>query len=144
MLVGRKDAWALAGAGAGLAAASPWLSGNPLATLGLLAPALGGAWLARKSTRAWLNRVDTTKRENFILPSDETWGEKIHTGGALRFGYTRDNGIPVDIEDGFLARHTAIIGQSGVGKTTIGEYLLWQQASRGGGFMPRLETSSPT
>ncbi|KWT86101.1 putative TraG family protein [Variovorax sp. WDL1] len=43
--------------------------------------------------------------------------------------------MPVDISDNFLTRHTAIIGQSGVGKTTLGEFLLWQQAIRGGGFI---------
>src|SRR5690606_28531883 len=54
---------------------------------------------------------------------------------GILFGYTRDNGEPIDIEDNYLTRHTAIIGQSGVGKTTLGEYILWQQAIRGGGFI---------
>ncbi len=135
MLVGRKDAWALMGIGAGVAAASPWFAGNPLALPALLAPAAGSAWLAYKRTVDWLDRTDRDKRENFILKSDETFGEFMPTQGGLRFGYTRDNAMPVDIEDNYLMRHTAIIGQSGVGKTTLGEYLLWQQASRGGGFI---------
>ncbi|MBC8738530.1 TraM recognition domain-containing protein [Paraburkholderia sp. UCT31] len=135
MLIGRKDAMALLGFGAGIAASSPWLAGNPLALAGLAGPFAGASWLAYKATREWLDRTDTESRENFILPSDETYGELMHTQKGLRFGYTRDNALPVDIEDGFLQRHTAIIGQSGVGKTTLGEFLLWQQISRGGGFI---------
>ena len=57
----------------------------------------------------------------------------LRTG--IRLGYTKDEGMPVDIEDSNMARHTAIIGQSGVGKTTLGEYILWQQAARGGGYI---------
>lgn len=144
MLIGRKDAWALSGIGAGLAAASPWLAGQLAALPALALPALGAGWLTWKRTSEWLDRVDTSKREGFILPSDETFGDFAltrrdpQTGkpkSGLRIGYTQDNGLPLDIEDGFLQRHTAIIGQSGVGKTTLGEYLLWQQAVRGGGFI---------
>jgi hypothetical protein len=135
MMVGRKDAWALMGIGAGVIAASPWLAGNPLALPALLGPAAGAAWFAHKRALNWLDRTDTVSRENFILPSDETFGEFMPTQGGLRIGYTRDNGLPLDVEDNFLQRHTAIIGQSGVGKTTLGEYLLWQQVCRGGGYV---------
>ncbi|MDO8417784.1 MAG: TraM recognition domain-containing protein [Agitococcus sp.] len=135
MLLGRKDAWALMGVGLGVAGASPWLAGEP-AVLGALAgPALGSAWLTYRKTQEWLNRVDADKREDFILKSDETFGELMPTKKGIRLGYTRDNGLPLDIADTFMTRHTAIIGQSGVGKTILGEYLLWQQAMRGGGFI---------
>lgn len=135
MLTGRKDAWALMGIGAGLAAASPWFAGNPYVLPALLGPALGAGWLAHQHASEWLDRTDPDKRENFILRSDENFGEFLPTQQGLRIGYTKDNARPLDIEDSFLMRHTAIIGQSGVGKTTLGEYLLWQQASRGGGFI---------
>lgn len=135
MMVGRKDAWALMGIGAGVAAASPWLAGNPLALPALVGPAIGAAWFAHKRALQWLDRTDEVSRENFILPSDETFGEFMPTQKGLRIGYTRDNGLPLDVEDNFLQRHTAIIGQSGVGKTTLGEYLLWQQVCRGGGYV---------
>ena len=134
-LIGRKDAWALLGIGAGVAAANPWLAGMPAALVSLLFSGLGGAWLASKKSRQWLDLTDTSTRENFILPSDETFGSFMEEGEGLRFGYTRDHNKPVDIEDTHLMRHTAIVGQSGVGKTTLGEYLLWQQAVRGGGFI---------
>lgn len=135
MMVGRKDAWALMGIGAGAAVASPWLAGNSLALPALAGPALGAAWFAHKRAVEWLDRTDVVSRENFILPSDETFGNFMNERKGLRIGYTRDNALPLDIEDNFLQRHTAIIGQSGVGKTTLGEFLLWQQASRGGGFI---------
>lgn len=135
MLLGRKDAWALMGIGLGVASASPWLAGNPAALGALAAPAMGSAWLTYRQTKEWLNRVDEDKREDFILRSDETFGEFMPKKLGIRIGYTRDNGMPLDIADTFMTRHTAIIGQSGVGKTTLGEYLLWQQAMRGGGFI---------
>lgn len=135
MVVGRKDAWALMGVAAGVAAASPWFAGNPQILPALLTPALGAAWFGYQHSKKWLDRTDTKSREKFILPSDENFGEFMHNKKGIRIGYTQDNAIPLDIEDGYLQRHTAIIGQSGVGKTTLGEYLLWQQACRGGGFI---------
>lgn len=135
MLIGRKDAWSLAAIAGGVGAASPWLAGNPLALGALVPPAAGAMYLASKATRKWLNRVDTSKREGFILPSDQTFGDLMSSRTGIRVGYTQDNALPVDIADGYMARHTAIVGQSGVGKTTLGEYILWQQAARGGGFL---------
>jgi intracellular multiplication protein IcmO len=135
MAAGRKDAWALMGIGAGIAAASPYFAGDLKALPMLIPPAFGAAWFGLGHTKEWLNRVDENKREGFILPSDKTYGEFMQSKKGLRIGYTQDNGYPLDIENGFLQRHTAIIGQSGVGKTTLGEYLLWQQAVRGGGFI---------
>lgn len=135
MLVGRKDAWALMGIGTGVAISSPWLAGSPYILPALVAPAAGAGWFAYKRALSWMDRTDTESRENFVLPSDETYGDLMSTQKGIRFGYTRDNGMPVDISNTFLSRHTAIIGQSGVGKTTLGEYLLWQQVIRGGGFL---------
>jgi intracellular multiplication protein IcmO len=135
MLLGRKDALALLGVGAGLAAANPWLAGNPTAGLALGLPALGGAWLAHSQAQAWLDRTDTKSREGFIIPSDKSFGDFQTSKKGIRFGYTRDNSLPADVEDAFLTRHTAIIGQSGVGKTVLGESILWQQIVRGGGYI---------
>lgn len=135
MIAGRKDAWALAAVGLGVVAASPWLAGNAMALTLALAPSLGGAWFAHKKSVDILDRTDTDKREDFVLPSDETFGEFMDSKEGLRIGYTKDNAMPLDIQDQFLMRHTAIIGQSGVGKTTIGEFILWQQVVRGGGFI---------
>jgi len=135
MLIGRKDAWALMGFGAGIAASSPWFSGNPGALLATAGPALGAAWIAHQKAQEWLDRTDTLSREGFILPSDETFGDFMTNQQGIRVGYTQDKFFPVDIANMYLQRHTAIIGQSGVGKTTLGEFMLWQQIVRGGGFI---------
>lgn len=135
MLIGRKDAWALMGIAAGVAASSPWFAGAPYVLPALAGPALGSAWFAHQQTMAWLDRTDVKKKENFILPSDNNFGLFMPSKTGIRFGYTQDNAQPLDIADTFMQRHTAIIGQSGVGKTTLGEYILWQQASRNGGFI---------
>lgn len=135
MFIGRKDAWALMGVAAGVASASPWFAGNPYVWPALAGPAVGAAWFAYQQTIEWLDRTDIKKKEGFILPSDETFGEFLFNKNGIRFGYTQDNAKPLDIENGYMQRHTAIIGQSGVGKTTLGEYLLWQQACRGGGYI---------
>lgn len=134
-LIGRKDAWALSALGSGLIAAHPWLAGDPIALLGLLPPAAGGAWLGWKRAREWLDRTDTRSREGFVLPSDELFPECLADGTGLRLGYTTDRQLPLEIADEALQRHMAIIGQSGVGKTVLGEFLLWQQTARGGGFI---------
>lgn len=135
-LIGAKDAYALSSIAAGLAASSPWLAGSPLA-MGVAAslPAAGALHLASKFWSDKLHRLDKDATENFTLLSDKTFGNYMANRSGLRFGYTRDNGRAVDIPDDSLVRHFAIIGQSGVGKTTLGEYLLWQQALRGGGFI---------
>lgn len=135
MLIGRKDAWALMGIAAGAAMASPWLAGSPLAVLGLTLPAVGGFFLAKDKAADWLDRTDVTKLEGFVLPSDDVFGDFMPSQKGIRLGYTKDDGQPLDVENGYMQRHTAIIGQSGVGKTTLGEYILWQQACRGGGFV---------
>ena len=134
-LIGRKDAWALAALGTGIAAANPYLAGDPSALLGLLPPIGGGAWLSWKHARAWLDITDSKSREGFILPSDKPFPECMPQGEGLRIGYTTDQKRPIDIADDALMRHMALIGQSGVGKTVLGEFLLWQQAARGGGFI---------
>lgn len=73
-------------------------------------------------------------REGFTLPSDAVEPPSMGPDG-VRLGFTKDKGLPVDIVNGLMTRHTAIIGQSGVGKTTLIEYLLWQQTVRGGGWL---------
>ena len=135
MAVGYKDAWALMGCAAGVAAASPWLAGSPVIPFMALAPAITGAWFTYRKVLDKLDITDEQKRENFILPSDESFGEFMPSKTGIRFGYTKDTSTPLDIADMFLSRHTAVIGQSGVGKTTLGEYILFQQVQRGGGFI---------
>jgi GTPase SAR1 family protein len=136
MLIGRKDAWALTAIAAGIAAASPWAAGAPLGlAAAAVLPGVGASLIAKKKSKDWLNRVDTEKEEGFILKSDEVYPEILDKAKGLRFGYTQDQSLPVDIPNALMQRHSAIIGQSGVGKTTLGEYILKQQIDRGGGFI---------
>ena len=135
MAIGYKDAWALMASAPAALAASPWLAQNPLALLLCATPAITGYWFAHQRAQKLLDITDESKREKFILPSDETFGNLMDSKEGIRFGYTKDNNEPVDIADAFLSRHTAVIGQSGVGKTTLGEFILFQQIQRGGGFI---------
>lgn len=77
---------------------------------------------------------NTLPREGFTLPSDAVEPPSMGVDG-IRLGFTKDKGLPVDVVNGLMTRHTAIIGQSGVGKTTLIEYMLWQQTVRGGGWL---------
>lgn len=132
-LLGRADALALSSLGLVAAAATPAMAGDPLAALLTAPAAAGGAWLSNRLLRDRYNRVVTTPKEGFVLESDKAYSGYGQDG--IRLGYTRDLGLPADVVNGDVVRHLAVIGQSGVGKTTFGEYMLWQQMARGGGFI---------
>lgn len=132
-LGGRVDA-----IGLGMIAASGFtllpqaLAISPLAA-GIIA-AVGAASITHPRMNLKNSRVDNVVREGFTLASDETLPPCMGETG-IRLGYTKDKRLPVDVENNLLTRHTAIVGQSGVGKTTLIEYLLWQQTQRGGGWL---------
>lgn len=132
MIAGRRDALALTAIAAGVATATPWAAGAlPVWPAGLLGT-LGMAQLTWSQAMATLERIDEDSREGFVLPSDEPIDDK---GSGLHIGLTTDKNTRVNMPDNLGKRHTAIVGQSGVGKTTIGEYILWQQTARGGGWL---------
>lgn len=132
-LFGSADTTALLGLGAAAAAASPQLAGTP-AGAGLLLPSVAaGAWLTWRALHNKYSRVNLEPKEGFVIRSDEPYS--AYGAEGLRLGYTTDEGRPANVTNNDLMRHLAIIGQSGVGKTTLGEYLLWQQVSRGGGYI---------
>ena len=105
---------------------------NPLAAA--IAAAGGCFGLLWPRVQELLDTTDETPRENFTLPSDQLEPSCMGSEG-MRIGYTKDKGLPLDIRNRILTMHTAIVGQSGVGKTTLIEYLLWQQTVRGGGWL---------
>lgn len=130
---GYKDALGLGAIAAGAGLVVPWTAQiNPLLA-GILAAA-GAATLAWPRMANKTDKTDTTSKEGFIMPSDKVDPPCMGREG-LRVGFTKDGNLPLDINNNFLARHTAIIGQSGVGKTTLIEYMLWQQTVRGGGWL---------
>lgn len=130
---GAWDAWSLLFFTAGILFVLPWFDGMHDALLIVLA-GVGAAGIIWPRVKGVVDPVDERERENFVLPSDKV--EKPCMGeGGLRLGYTKDNFLPLDIPNNLLSRHTAIVGQSGVGKTTLIEYMLWQQTVRGGGWL---------
>jgi len=125
---GRPDALGLTALSAGILMASPWLAATWPAWPAAISVAIGAGVLTWNRSKGALSFKDEHSREGFILPSDEvprkTFGEK-----GIGFGITSDHYKDMTVENNLLARHTAIIGQSGVGKTTLGEYMLWQQTA---------------
>lgn len=140
MLAGRKDALSLLGIGAGFLSTAPLFAGFPLSPF-LAAAFAGSAWLGWRSTEDYRDRyVDERATENFVIRSDEVFD--ANDDRAIAFGITTDKHEELKVEYDFLQRHTAIIGQSGVGKTTLAEFILWTQVSRGGGYIfvdPKLD-----
>lgn len=135
MIAGQKDAASLLGIGAGLLSANPLLAGSGLAAAGLAGTLGGSAWLSWKSmSRAAQQRMFASARDGFTLPSD-TPGPLYYGNGGYRVGLTRGRNEAVDVSDDVAMRHLGIIGQSGVGKTVLGQNLLWQQTARGGGWI---------
>lgn len=135
MLAGRHDAAALSGVMAGFLSAVPWVAANPAALIPAMAAAtVGASWLAHKTFRKHIDPVEMDKRSDFILPSDKLFGQSIGPGG-LRLGYTADKNLPLDIDNDLATRHMMILGSTGVGKTVLGESMLYQQIVRGGGFL---------
>lgn len=134
-LIGREDFWPTAAPLAvGVAASHPLFAGNPIAAAAAMAAGLGAYNYLKDETKRRLRSTDAEASEGFILQSDETFPETVGLGG-LRLGFTKDQNLPLDVENDKLMRHLAIIGQSGVGKTVLGMNLLWQQTARGGGWL---------
>ncbi len=135
MLAGRYDAAAMLSVAAGLSTTFPWMAQNPSMALGaMLATAAGASWMTFKQLVEHTDPTDLKSRENFIIKSDEPFPVCMGTDG-IRLGYTKDKNHPVDLSNDLASRHICITGQSGVGKTVLGEYLLEQQTVRGGGWL---------
>lgn len=134
-LIGREDFWRIAApVAAGAAASHPAFAGNPIALALAGIAGVGGYNYFIQDAKRKLRTVDEESAEGFALRSDDVFKENLGLGG-LRLGYTKDRGLPLDIENDKLMRHLAIIGQSGVGKTVLGMNILWQQTARGGGWL---------
>jgi hypothetical protein len=134
-LRGALDTASLLGISAGAFASSPLAAHSPLFLAGsMLTSGAGAVALAWPRTKAWLDRADDNPREGFVLKSDPPLPNVTAENGVL-IGYTKDGDRPVYVPYDLLMRHIALIGASGVGKTTLGLNILWQQISRGGGAL---------
>lgn len=132
-LLGARDAWSLLGLSGGLAAASPWFTGDlGTAAAGSAAALAGGLSLAWPRMKRAFDPIDEKSIEGFILPSDPPY--KVRDDESYLLGYTKDQNLPVRVHYDFFMRHAALVGASGGGKTSLGLNLLWQQMARGGGW----------
>lgn len=135
-IMGSSDAASLTGVAAGIFAAMPQFAGNlALGAGGLAAAIAGGSALAWPRMMRKFDRIDEDSYESFILPSDEPVYPNMNRSNSVLIGYTKDNNQPIRIPYDLFMRHTALIGASGVGKTTLGMFIIYQQIMAGGGLL---------
>jgi len=133
-LGGLQDNLALLAGAAGVMATHPVVGPShwpTAATLGAAAAAGSGIWLGRRLNAViGLDALEGTGtlRINSSRPPPPT-------PDGIVIGYIVDTGEPLVIPMRQWMRHALIVGQSGVGKTVLGEWLMFQQIARGGGIL---------
>lgn len=129
---GFADNLALSALSASAFAANPaFYSGIPSVLLGTSLAAGAGAWAAHRIASAGYRSVFSTS--SVKINSDEV--PNVSLGDGMLLGYTVDTGEPLIIPWDDWMRHCLVVGQSGVGKTVFGEWVLAQQIVRGGGLL---------
>ncbi len=154
---GREDLLTAGSIAAGLTLANPaiaslastyvnsMVSGGSL-TAALTSGAIGASAMGLGAAGAW--RLGRTMREvalsprrahdslvNILsdvdLPSPARWND----WDGMMLGYDVVTGRPVTVDWEHWMRHALVTGQSGVGKTVLGEWVILQQIARGGGVV---------
>lgn len=100
------------------------------------AVALGGGMVIGKRVARNYAKSKTVLKSSFRLNSDDpefAWVKDKPLDGYL-LGYCVDTGKPITITYDQATRHINIIGASGVGKTVLGRFLMYQQILAGGGL----------
>lgn len=132
-LGGFTDTSALLSVAAGVMATNPAIapaSWTFASALGLGLGATGGGWFG--------------KRLHEVLGRDALGGSTLRinsseppppTDDGMLLGYIVGTGEPLIIPMDQWVRHAMIVGQSGVGKTVQGAWLMFQQIARGGGVL---------
>lgn len=100
--------------------------------MGLGLAALGGAWGAYRVANAGYRSIFDFSEVK--INSDEVPKNLTQHDGMI-LGYTVDTGEPLIVPWDDWMRHCLIVGQSGVGKTVFGEWILTQQIAQGGGVL---------
>ncbi|HEU0197434.1 MAG TPA: TraM recognition domain-containing protein [Nevskiaceae bacterium] len=101
-------------------------------TMGL--SAAGGTEIGRRLASAI--RLDTFGDEKIKLHINSSEVPELKPGErGMHLGYVVDSGKPLIIPMSEWVRHGMIVGQSGVGKTVLAEWLLLQQIASGGGVL---------
>lgn len=129
---GFADNLALSALSASAFAAHPAiLSGAAGGLVGAGLAAAGGAWAAHRVASAGYRSVFDFS--SVKINSDEV--PSASPGEGIVLGYTVDTGEPLIVPWDDWMRHCLIVGQSGVGKTVFGEWVLAQQIANGGGLL---------
>jgi intracellular multiplication protein IcmO len=129
---GFSDNLALSGVTASMLLANPAMGlGAAGAAVGLGLAAAGGAWAANRVATAGYRSVFS--QSSVRINSDEV--PKVTSHEGITLGYTVDGGEPLVIPWDDWMRHCLVVGQSGVGKTVFGEWVLFQQIINGGGLL---------
>lgn len=124
---GTLDTLALSSMGLGAMMASPAFVDQ--AGKGSAGLAFAGAYhLGRRLMEPWQNKNLLASKINVSSAASLTKPD------GLMLGYRTDTGLPVYIPDEDLMRHGLIGGQSGVGKTVLGKFIMFQQIQRGAGL----------
>jgi len=132
-LGGAKDAAGITAIGASVVMTSPFFQSNPLAQISLsLAGAGYLSWRSFSPALKASQAVTTAMKFESSTPPSYAPGE--FTGGLL-LGYCTDTGKQLVVSDDLATRHIFLAGQTGVGKTVLGNSMMYQQMQRGGGLM---------
>jgi intracellular multiplication protein IcmO len=134
-LGGTKDNLALSAIGASA------LVANPLIGLPTAIGAAAGALMAGAGGYALANRLsDILALDVFDLRDPD--GVSINSsepppveGDGVHIGYCADTGEPLVLPLDAWTRHVSIAGMTGVGKTVLANWLMFQQVMRGGGLL---------
>lgn len=135
-LGGARDALSVMAAIGGGTLANPifWNLPNPRLA-GVAISAAGFASLTNRVLDVFSDRrahsSDVVIRSNVEHELDDVF--RVEDGVLL--GYTVDRNKPVVVSWDDWMRHTFIVGQSGMGKTVLGEWIMFQQIARGGGLL---------
>lgn len=128
------DVSLLAAIGGGIMA-SPAFDGIPYSRLAGAAIAAAGAYrLTTRAMDAVRPRIFSSE-VNIHSHSDGLEKDLRKDWGGMLLGYTVDTGKPLVIPWDSWMRHCLIIGQTGKGKTVLGEWTMFQQIVRGGGIV---------
>ncbi|MEY2152272.1 type IV secretory system conjugative DNA transfer family protein [Rhodanobacter sp. 115] len=134
-LGGTKDAVALSAViGGGMLTLPPLLGAGPVGILSAsVIAALGGGWFGKRIGEVL--RIDAFEGGEEGLKINSSQLPPVDPDGFVHLGYVADTGEALKIPIGEWMRHAMIVGQSGVGKTVLGEWVMFQQIAAGGGLM---------
>lgn len=138
-LGGTADAIALGGVFGGAMIASPMVTpyiGHLSASfIAMGMAACGTSWAASRFFNVTTHKTFFQSEFNINSAASPFQFTGKPRNDGLMLGYCVDTGEPLFITYEDLMRHLFIIGQSGVGKTVLGEFIMAQHIMNGGGMM---------